>query len=706
MGRTSEEKDEKRQALNDVLRDLAEYHIQPNRLSITAGSPVGRGGYGEVRRATLRSAEPPWWFGRNSSAVAVKHFLLKVNLPFLRLSLRFAREMLVWCKLEHPNILKFIGFHMDERSGLAYFVCPWVVNGDITNYLANNPNVDTIEKLRLLQDTAEGLKYLHESVPPICHGDIKAANVLVSEYGHAMLCDFGLAQVIDEEYHSGLTTSDGFKGSIRWCSPEIFEGQPRSTESDVWAWSYLVFEVLTGKIPYHNEKREGTIVLQVMQGLVPQHSDHPEIPEELTTHIDGSLPRIGISNISKPVSKPISDFWNEEANIRIVTSAWKYMECRASSTAKYLAITFQETKQPAHNHLVEIVDANTGANLWHVDASQESDKWLRLDSTAQDVTAVFSADDTHVAIGRRRNARGEIHIYDPATGVLTQVIVLLGPESRGQQVNGFSFLGSDVLVWGADRILRWSKGPWQSDDTFGVDRLFQTTEPESANDIPNSPPAFNYLSHSTFFSMNVLTPHKAFLIKDIMISPDKKYILISYDQIGYKVQSQRRVWKLSDPQERLSADQELVWGDGLMRTASTRPLGFQSDALITVDENVHDQGTHRVWDLENLTLSAFLVWSSLTKEDRYLVPSFGSWLVLAVKGCSRTEALHFCRSPWARKPYLEIRQGQMIYLHEFTWRFEETENLEHCKLECDIIVILREERNRAPVMETWRIATP
>lgn len=58
-----------------------------------------------------------------------------------------------------------------------------------------------------------------------------------------MLCDFGLAQVIDQAYHSGLTTSDGFKGSVRWCSPEILEGKPRNAESDMWAWAYLVFEV-------------------------------------------------------------------------------------------------------------------------------------------------------------------------------------------------------------------------------------------------------------------------------------------------------------------------------------------------------------------------------------------------------------------------------------------------------------------------------
>lgn len=68
------------------------------------------------------------------------------------------------------------------------------------------------------------------------------ANVLVNGERRALLCDFGLAKIMDEASH-GFTTTDGFKGSIAWGSPEVLKFGRRTVYSDVWAWALLVWEV-------------------------------------------------------------------------------------------------------------------------------------------------------------------------------------------------------------------------------------------------------------------------------------------------------------------------------------------------------------------------------------------------------------------------------------------------------------------------------
>jgi serine/threonine protein kinase len=88
-----------------------------------------------------------------------------------------------------------------------------------------------------LYGTASAIAYLHDR--ELIHGDIKAANVLVSDHGEALLTDFGLAKL------SSGTTSTALSGAgtTRWQSPELYEGSPKSRESDIYAYAMLIVEV-------------------------------------------------------------------------------------------------------------------------------------------------------------------------------------------------------------------------------------------------------------------------------------------------------------------------------------------------------------------------------------------------------------------------------------------------------------------------------
>ncbi|KIO21537.1 hypothetical protein M407DRAFT_80306 [Tulasnella calospora MUT 4182] len=154
--------------------------------------------------------------------------------------------MVAWSGLEtHPGIAKFIGFYTNAELSEAWILSPWESNGNVSEFIRQHA-LEVPEKLSLIYDTIDALAFLHQHNPPVCHGDVKSANVLINNNFRAVLCDFGLARLHEDSGFGRLETSTGFKGSIRWCSPELLNGQPRTPSSDVYAWAWLVWEVSTG----------------------------------------------------------------------------------------------------------------------------------------------------------------------------------------------------------------------------------------------------------------------------------------------------------------------------------------------------------------------------------------------------------------------------------------------------------------------------
>ncbi|KIO23712.1 hypothetical protein M407DRAFT_77776 [Tulasnella calospora MUT 4182] len=143
-----------------------------------------------------------------------------------------------WVSCEHSNVAKLVGRTVLDSS--PAIVSEWYSSGNIADYLKDNPHAD---RKYLLLDAAKGLQYLHSRVPPICHGDIKGSNVLIKYDGRAAICDFGLAQVLDEEFER-LASQTIHRGTIRWTSPErLDDNGPLTPSSDVWSWAWLIWEV-------------------------------------------------------------------------------------------------------------------------------------------------------------------------------------------------------------------------------------------------------------------------------------------------------------------------------------------------------------------------------------------------------------------------------------------------------------------------------
>jgi len=245
--------------------------LTPN-MTTTSSGPVSHGGCSDIYRGELDVRRPDG-DGKEKVQVAIKllRALSYKGYDEDKARKRLNREVYVWHRLDHQNIVTFLGtsYHMANRPSL---ILPWFINGSASDYLRlRNPGAD---RLRLILDVAEGLKYLHTCKPaPIVHGDLKGNNILITDDGRAALSDFGLSQVIgDLVGPTGITPSTQ-AGPIRWQSPEIVmdvsETSRPQLPGDVWSFGCTAYELLTGKVPYHFRLREATVIHDIQTGVLP-----------------------------------------------------------------------------------------------------------------------------------------------------------------------------------------------------------------------------------------------------------------------------------------------------------------------------------------------------------------------------------------------------------------------------------------------------
>ncbi|KAF5347789.1 hypothetical protein D9756_010257 [Leucocoprinus leucothites] len=188
---------------------------------------------------------------------------------------QLTKEAVLWNRLKHPNILPFYGVYSLEGSPhRPCLVSPWEENGNITNYIRNYPG---IPRFPLITEITAGLGYLHEH--KVVHGDLKAANILVSATGSICLADFGISSLINgrspfsEEVDTSLPGTVG--GTLPWMAPELLTGSEGDGESkptfmsDIYSLASVMYEVLAGRIPFHDSRYEWDIMLKIIRKQKP-----------------------------------------------------------------------------------------------------------------------------------------------------------------------------------------------------------------------------------------------------------------------------------------------------------------------------------------------------------------------------------------------------------------------------------------------------
>ncbi len=199
---------------------------------------IGRGGMGQIFLAERDDAQ-------FDQSVALK--VIRRGMDTDDILRRFRAERQILAGLAHPGIARLYDGGATE-DGVPYFAMEYIDGLAITKYCDEN-KLTVRERLLLFKKVCAAGHYAHQNL--IVHRDLKPSNILVSSEGEPKLLDFGIAKVLDSEGDAGEQTLTSQRAMTpEYASPEQIRGETITTASDIYALGVLLFELLSGELPY------------------------------------------------------------------------------------------------------------------------------------------------------------------------------------------------------------------------------------------------------------------------------------------------------------------------------------------------------------------------------------------------------------------------------------------------------------------------
>ena len=168
---------------------------------------------------------------------------------------RFRREGMHVARLDHPNVIPI--YDAGEDKGRLFLAMRLVEGMTLAERMRAEP-LSAEETLHILEPIAGGLDAAHAT--GLVHRDVKPQNILLTERGHPYLTDFGVAKRVES---AGLTATGGFVGSFHYAAPEQVLGKPTSPATDIYALAAVLYQCLTGAVPYARYTDAGVLFAHV-----------------------------------------------------------------------------------------------------------------------------------------------------------------------------------------------------------------------------------------------------------------------------------------------------------------------------------------------------------------------------------------------------------------------------------------------------------
>jgi eukaryotic-like serine/threonine-protein kinase len=230
---------------------------------------IGAGGMSTVYRSLDQTLQRP---------VAIKLMNREVASDSDQLE-RFRREARAVAQLSHPHIVGVIDAGEDE--GRPYIVFEYVEGETLKERIRHQGRLPVAEAVAYAIEVARALGAAHAR--HIVHRDVKPQNVLIDEEGSAKVTDFGIARTLDEE---GLTADGRVLGTTDYVSPEQALGQHVTGQSDLYSLGVVLYEMLTGEVPFKGESQVAVAMKHVREAVPDVQSKRPEISAALAAIVD------------------------------------------------------------------------------------------------------------------------------------------------------------------------------------------------------------------------------------------------------------------------------------------------------------------------------------------------------------------------------------------------------------------------------------
>src|SRR5579863_2457529 len=203
---------------------------------------------------------------------------------------RFKQELVLASKISHKNILRI--HDMGDVGGLRFISMAFVEGQDLQHIIRDNPKMPLDRILKFAQQIAEALAAAHAE--GVVHRDLKPQNLLVDKNDQIFVCDFGLAKSF-EEGAIGMTRTGAFLGTPRYMSPEQVEGKPADNRADLYAFGLILYEMVTGDVPFTGES-----TLKVIYQRIQEKPKNPKL-------INADLPNWLVRIIMRCLEKDPAD---------------------------------------------------------------------------------------------------------------------------------------------------------------------------------------------------------------------------------------------------------------------------------------------------------------------------------------------------------------------------------------------------------------
>jgi serine/threonine protein kinase len=250
--------------------------------NFAADQILGRGGHGIVYRGVME----------DNSVVAIKKSKMMEEAE----TKEFTREMLILSQINHRNVVKLLGCCLEVE--VPMLVYEYVSNGTLHQYIHGGKGLDAHTaldiRLRIGAESAEALAYMHSSAsPPILHGDVKTANILLDGSLTAKVTDFGASKLAPSDEAEVIATL--VQGTCGYLDPEYLMTCQLTDKSDVYSFAVVLLELLTRKRvlcfdgPEENRSLVSCFVMAVKSGRHDELMDSivrkemgPDALEEIT----------------------------------------------------------------------------------------------------------------------------------------------------------------------------------------------------------------------------------------------------------------------------------------------------------------------------------------------------------------------------------------------------------------------------------------
>jgi len=237
-------------------------------------SPVARSGMASIYRAVDT---------RDNRVVA-----LKIPHPDLEadpiLFDRFQRESAIGEKLDHPRVMRVFG---GEKRSRIYMVMEWC-EGRLLRTILDEGRIDPQRAIRIAVEVLEALEYIHQN--GVVHRDLKPENIMVDAQDNIKLIDFGIAgdTAAKRLTYANLTAA---LGTPNYISPEQVKGKRGDGRSDIYAMGVILYEMLTGQVPFKGSSPMEVINDRLLNYPTPPRVQEPSISPELQEVIYRAIER-------------------------------------------------------------------------------------------------------------------------------------------------------------------------------------------------------------------------------------------------------------------------------------------------------------------------------------------------------------------------------------------------------------------------------